>query len=84
MSGSFCQALGLPEITFHATRACFTVQCLIAGLDIVTTMKLGGWKNVKSFQHYIRLAGVGIQGATDGLDLLPTPDDSNCLTFRRL
>ncbi|WP_413570444.1 tyrosine-type recombinase/integrase [Bdellovibrio sp. HCB117] len=71
VSRSFCQALGLPEITFHATRACFAVQCLVGGLDIVTTMKLGGWKNVKSFQHYVRLAGVEIQGATDVLDLIP-------------
>jgi len=71
ISRSFCQALGIPEITFHATRACFAVQCLISGLDIVTTMKLGGWKSVKSFQHYVRLAGVDIQGATDVLDLIP-------------
>lgn len=71
VSRRFCQALGLPEITFHATRACFAVQCLVSGLDIVTTMKLGGWKNVKSFQHYVRLAGVDIQGVTEVLDVLP-------------
>lgn len=70
-SRSFCQALGLPEITFHATRACFAVQCLVGGVDIVTTMKFGGWKNVKSFQHYVRLAGVDIKGATDILNLIP-------------
>ncbi len=71
VSRNFCEALGLPEITFHATRACFAVQCLLSGLDVLTTMKLGGWKNVKSFQHYVRLAGIDIQGATDRLDLIP-------------
>lgn len=76
VSRSFCQALGLPEITFHATRACFAVQCLVSGLDVVTTMKLGGWKNVKSFQHYIRLAGVDVKGATDALDLIPEVVDT--------
>jgi integrase len=82
VSRSFCQALGLPEITFHATRACFAVQCLVGGLDIVTTMKLGGWKNVKSFQHYVRLAGVDIQGATDVLDLIPVDVESKILPLK--
>lgn len=71
VSRNFCQIIGVPEINFHATRACFAVQCLISGLDVLTTMKLGGWKNVKSFQHYVRLAGVDIRGATDALDLIP-------------
>lgn len=81
VSRNFCIALGLPEITFHATRACFAVQCLVGGLDIVTTMKLGGWKNVKSFQHYIRLAGVDVCGATDVLDLLPDSTVPMVLSF---
>ncbi len=84
VSRNFCQALGLPEITFHATRACFAVQCLVGGLDIVTTMKLGGWKNVKSFQHYVRLAGVDIRGATDVLDLIPTEVDFKVLPLKKL
>lgn len=79
VSRSFCEALGLPEITFHATRACFAVQCLLSGLDVLTTMKLGGWKNVKSFQHYVRLAGVDIQGATDRLDLIPETTNATLL-----
>lgn len=80
---SFCIAVGIPEITFHSTRACFAVQCLVSGLDVVTTMKLGGWRNVKSFQHYIRLAGVDIQGATDGLDLIPQHIEGKRLDFAK-
>lgn len=55
--------------------------CLVGGLDVVTTMKLGGWKNVKSFQHYIRLAGVDVCGATDVLDLLPDSTVPMVLSF---
>ncbi|CAE80469.1 tyrosine-type recombinase/integrase [Bdellovibrio bacteriovorus] len=84
VSRSFCQALGLPEITFHATRACFAVQCLVGGLDIVTTMKLGGWENTKSFQHYFRLAGVDIQGPTDVLDLLPCEIEFKVIAIKKL
>jgi integrase len=67
----FCVQIGLPEITFHSTRACFAVQCLESGVSISTAMRLGGWTDVKSFQHYVRLAGVEIRGATDNFNLIP-------------
>ena len=68
---SFCSSIGIREINLHATRACFAVQCLESGVDVATTMKLGGWLSMKSFQHYIRLAGIEVRGATDKLDLIP-------------
>lgn len=42
VSQSFCEVLGILEITFYAMRACFAVQCTLSGLDVLTTMKLGG------------------------------------------
>lgn len=68
---SFCQAINVPEINFHATRACFAVQLLQAKVSVPVVMKIGGWSEFKSFQHYLRLAGVDIENATDGLKLLP-------------
>lgn len=68
---AFCVAIGIREINFHAMRSCFAIQCLESGIDVATTMKLGGWTSVKSFQHYIRLAGVEVLGATDKFRLLP-------------
>lgn len=68
---SFCSLIGVPELTFHSTRACFTVQCLEAGLPATTVMQLGGWKSLKSMQHYVRLAGTDIKGSTDKLNLMP-------------
>jgi len=38
---------------------------------VPVVMKIGGWAEFKSFQHYLRLAGVDIQHATDGLKFLP-------------
>jgi hypothetical protein len=35
---------------------------------------LAGWKDLKTMQRYIRLAGVEVKGATDGLKLLPEAD----------
>lgn len=69
----FCRIIGVREIHLHATRSCFAVLCLESGQGIATTMKLGGWSEVKSFQHYVRLSATEIRGTTDRLDLLPSP-----------
>jgi site-specific recombinase XerD len=56
---------------FHTLRACFATHMLAKGVDQATVMKIGGWKDIKTFQIYIRLAGVEVSGATDVLDVLP-------------
>ena len=35
-------------------------------------MKIGGWKDIKTMQIYLLLAGVDEKGATDGLRFLPS------------
>ena len=37
-------------------------------------MKIGGWKDIKTFQIYVRLAGVEVKGATNVLDVMPQVD----------
>lgn len=34
-------------------------------------MKICGWKDLKTAERYIRLAGVDERGATEGLDFIP-------------
>ncbi len=34
-------------------------------------MKICGWKDLKTMQRYIRLAGIEIEGATEKLRILP-------------
>ena len=38
-------------------------------------MRIGGWRDFKTFQIYIRLAGVKEKGATDGLGAVFMPSD---------
>jgi len=64
---SFCYITGLPSIKFHTLRACFATQMLRNGVEAARVMKICGWKELKTMQHYVRLAGVEVHGATDKL-----------------
>lgn len=68
---AFCFIHGLPSIKFHTLRACFATQMLRNGVESARVMKICGWKELKTMQHYIRLAGVEVQGATDMMRVLP-------------
>jgi integrase len=63
----FCLQVGLPSIRFHALRACFATQLLRNGIAPITVMKMCGWKDLKTMQHYIRLSGIEVNGATEVL-----------------
>ena len=59
-------------VVFHTLRACFATHLLASGAEPAKVMKIGGWKDFKTFEIYIRLAGVDVLGATDNLKVLPT------------
>jgi integrase len=77
----FCKVVGIPEINLHAARACFAIASLQAGNSIAETMKLGGWENIESFQHYVRLAGIEIKGLTDKFNFLPESKAGQLVEF---
>jgi len=62
------------HVVFHTLRACFATHLLAKGVDQATVMKIGGWRDIKTFQIYVRLAGVEVKGATDVLQVLPSLD----------
>lgn len=67
----FLNQINLPEIRFHDLRASWATNLLKLGVSVPNLMKIGGWADLKTMQHYLRLAGVEIDGATNDLKLLP-------------
>ena len=65
----FLLGIGLPSIRFHDLRATWATIMLTKGIEPIKVMKMGGWKDLKTMEIYIRKAGVDIKGITKDLDL---------------
>lgn len=76
----FCAEISVPKIKFHTLRACFATQLLSDGVEMSKLMKIGGWRDIKTVQVYLRLAGVDERGATDGLRFLPMDEGQGLVT----
>jgi integrase len=63
----FCDSIGINSINFHALRACFATHLLNAGVSSPVVKKICGWTDEKVMTRYIRLAGIDVRGATEGL-----------------
>lgn len=80
----FCIGLGIPSVRFHALRACFATMLMGRKVAPVQVMQICGWKDLKTMQHYIRLAGIEVEGATDCLKLVPQDElANNVIRFER-
>jgi len=67
---TFCVGIGVPSIRFHSLRASFATQLLANSVAPSRVMKVCGWKELKTMQHYVRLAGIDEHGATDCLKVM--------------
>ena len=65
----FLAGMGIPPIRFHDLRATWAILLLSKGAEPIKVMMMGGWKDLKTMQIYVRKAGVEVRGATDCLDL---------------
>lgn len=78
----FCKEIGVPQVTFHALRACWATTMLASGVPLTRVMKCGGWAELRTMQRYNRMAGVDERGATDCLDsLMPNFSNAEVLDF---
>lgn len=65
----FLEGLGLPRIRFYDLRASWATIVLSKGIPPIKVMMMGGWKDLKTMQYYVRKARVNIKGITDKLNL---------------
>jgi len=66
----FLRRHNLPLIRFHDLRASWATIMLSKGVEPIKVMAMGGWKDLKTMQVYIRKSGIHIQGITDKLNFL--------------
>jgi integrase len=77
----FLQGLGLPRIRFHDLRATWATIMLSMGIAPIKVMSMGGWKDLKTMQFYIRKAGVDTSGISDKLSLHDPTAESKVLSM---
>ncbi len=66
---------------FHDHRATWATIMLSMGIAPIKVMSMGGWKDLKTMQYYIRKAGVDTTGISDGLSLHNPINDSKVLSM---
>lgn len=80
----FLERIGIEKyVTFHTLRACFATHLLATGAEPMKVMRMGGWSDLKTFQIYIRMAGVDVKGVSDALEVLPNNDFANIIAMRK-
>jgi integrase len=81
---SFLKSIGIDKhVVFHTLRACFATHLLATGAEPMKVMRMGGWSDLKTFQIYIRMAGVDVKGVSDALDVLPKTNFDNTLCINK-
>jgi len=72
-------------VKFHALRACFATHLLRGGAKTPEIMKICGWTDLKTMDHYVRLAGVEIKDTTKKLPItLPKRSEEKVVPIKRL
>ncbi len=72
----FCDGIGINSVSFHSLRACFATHLLNSGVTSPVVKKICGWTEEKVMNRYIRLAGIDVSGATEGLGFIRSPESS--------
>lgn len=74
---NFCLQIGIKSVRFHALRACFATHLLASGVEDVKVMRIGGWRDFKTFERYVRLSGIREKGLSESLGQVILPTDQS-------
>lgn len=64
----FCRMIGITPLKFHDLRATFITSMLVNGASTPKVMAIVGHSRMSTTDVYLRLAGVGLERATDILN----------------
>ncbi len=71
----FLGVIGVKSVRFHDLRASWACLLMTKGVPAAQVQKMGGWTDMKTFQIYVRKAGIDIKGATKVLSCLDDSED---------
>lgn len=62
-----CERAGVANFTVHDWRHHWASHCVMAGVDLITIMRLGGWKSLRMVQRYAAVDTTHMQEAVSKL-----------------
>jgi integrase len=62
---NFCKVIKIPEVKFHDLRATFITNAMDNGASLPKVMHMAGHSRIETTNKYLRLSGVGLDGASD-------------------
>ncbi len=65
--GTACARAAIEDFTVHDWRHHWASHCVMAGIDLITIMHMGGWKSLRMVQRY---ASVGVDHMRSAINLL--------------
>ncbi|HKX80226.1 MAG TPA: tyrosine-type recombinase/integrase [Novosphingobium sp.] len=63
-----CQRAGVEDFTVHDWRHHWASHCVMAGIDLITIMNMGGWKSLRMVQRYSSVSVDHMRAAINKLD----------------
>ncbi|BAI97782.1 hypothetical protein Sj15T_22010 [Sphingobium sp. TA15] len=61
-----CKRAGIEDFTVHDSRHHWASHCVMAGIDLITIMHMGGWKSLRMVQRYSSVSVDHMRAATYG------------------
>lgn len=63
-----CKRAGIEDFSIHDWRHHWASHCVMAGIDLITVMHMGGWKSLRMVQRYASVGSDHMRAAINKLD----------------